>query len=160
MRSVATTGASLMARAVPAASPTSQVRMWLWCLRGPCAPLVLPCRSSRNTGAAAAIDWLGSTSAGRSSYSTSTRSTASAATSILRYDKRNLLALKQHLLVGQDGLDIARERRHPMQFQRLQVFGGQHRLDPGQRQRGPLVDRFDAGVAMGRADEIAKQHAR
>src|SRR6516165_4927364 len=33
--------------------------MWLWCLRGPCAPLVLPCRSSRRTGAAPAIDWLG-----------------------------------------------------------------------------------------------------
>ena len=34
-------------------------------------------------------------------------------------DERDLLALKQHLLVGQDGLNIAGEGRHPMQFQRL-----------------------------------------
>ena len=52
--------------AVPVASPTSQVKIWLWCLRGPCAPLVLPAKSSRKTGAAAAIDWLGSTAAASS----------------------------------------------------------------------------------------------
>ena len=49
---------------------------------------------------------------------------------IIGDDERNLLALKQDLLVGQYGLHIAGEGRHPMQFQRLQVFCGQHCPDP------------------------------
>ena len=79
---------------------------------------------------------------------------------ILGDDEGYFLALKQHLLVGQYGLNIAGEGWHPVQLQRFQVFSGQHRLDAGQCERSVFFDRFDAGMAIRRADEITKQHAR
>src|SRR5215813_3793122 len=47
-----------------------------------------------------------------------------------------------------------------MQIERLQVLGGKHSFDTRQLDRRLLIDRFDKGVAIRRADEIAEQHAR
>src|SRR5580692_10143301 len=160
MRSLATTAASLNARAVPAASPTSQVKTWLWCLRGPCAPLVLSLRSSRRMGACRhrlgridehrqflVLDLDQIDGVGRN-------------VAILGHDERDLLALEQHFVIGQYGLNIAGQCRHPMQLEWLQVVGGEHRLDTGQLERRVFLDRFDPGVTVGRPDEITEQHTR
>jgi hypothetical protein len=79
---------------------------------------------------------------------------------ILGHDERDLLALEQHFVIGQYGLNIAGQCRHPMQLERLQVVGGEHRLDTGQLERRVFLDRFDPGVTVGRPDEITEQHAR
>ena len=79
---------------------------------------------------------------------------------VFGHDEGDLLALEQHLAVGQHHLLVARQRRHPVQAQRAQVIGGQHGDDAGQRLRGIGVDRLHAGVGIGRAHEIAKQHPR
>ena len=39
-------------------------------------------------------------------------------------DERDLLALEAHLVGGQHGLDVVRQRRHPGQAQRLEVLAG------------------------------------
>ena len=74
--------------------------------------------------------------------------------------EHDLLVLEQHLAVGEHCLDVARERRHVVQVQRLQVLGREHR--PHARQRLGLrgVDRLDARVAVLAAHEVAEQHAR
>ena len=79
MFSFTVTGALAKAASVAALSPASQVKMWLWCSRGPWAPLVLPARSSRSTGASGFRASKGSSTTGSSSYSTCTASTPSAA---------------------------------------------------------------------------------
>ena len=79
---------------------------------------------------------------------------------VLGDDEGDLLALEQHLLVGQHRLHVAGERRHVVEIERLQVVGGEDRLDARHLERGRRVDRLDARVAVGRADEIAEQHAR
>ena len=60
-------------------SVLAQMKMWLWCSRLPCAPSVLPARSSRSTGAPGSSALYGSITTGSSSYSTITASTPSAA---------------------------------------------------------------------------------
>ena len=46
---------------------------------------------------------------------------------VLGDDEGDLLALEQHLAVGQHHLLVAGQRRHPVQAERPQVVGGQHR---------------------------------
>ena len=161
MSSLATTCGLLQAPAsVPSASPTSQVKMWLWCLRGPCAPLVLPCEivaQHRRVGGhrLVRIDERRQ----RLVLDLDEIDRVGGDVAVLGHDEGDLLALEQHLLVGQYRLHVAGQCRHAMQLERLQIGGGQHRLDARQLERCLLVDRFDAGVAIGRADEIAEQHA-
>ncbi len=73
---------------------------------------------------------------------------------------RHFLHLKADLLVGQHRLDVAAERGHPVQVDRFQVIGRQHRHHAGRSKRLALVDRLDAGVRIGAAHDGAEQHAR
>ena len=79
---------------------------------------------------------------------------------VLGHDEGDFLALEQHFVAGQHGLHVASEGGHEIELQGFQIGRGQHRLHPRQLERRLLVDRFDAGMAIGRADEIAEQHAR
>jgi hypothetical protein len=78
---------------------------------------------------------------------------------VLGDDEGHFLPLEEHLAVGEDHLLVAGESRHPMQIERTKVIGGQNSDDPGNRHRLFGVDRLDAGMCIGRADEIAEQHA-
>ncbi len=78
---------------------------------------------------------------------------------VLGDDEGNLLALEQHLFVRQHGLHVAGQGRHVMQVERLQIRRREHGNDARQGERGILGDRFDPRVAVGRAYEIAEQHA-
>ena len=71
----------------------------------------------------------------------------------------DLLALEQHLAIGQDHLLVAGQRWHPVQVERFEILGGQNRQHAGMRQRGLGIDRCHAGMGIGRPDEIAEQHA-
>jgi hypothetical protein len=134
--------------------------MWLWWRRGPCAPVSVPARSSRSTGRPGfqrlervdddgqflvidldQFDGIGGDVA------------------VGRHDEGDLLPLEQHLAVGQHHLLVTRQRGHPVQAQRCQVGGGQHGDHARQRLGGIGVDRLDAGMGIGAADEIAEQHA-
>jgi hypothetical protein len=66
---------------------------------------------------------------------------------VLGYDESDLLTLED-FFVGQYGLDVAGQRRHPVQFERLQVLDSEHRFDTRQLDRRLLIDRFDAGMAV------------
>ena len=79
---------------------------------------------------------------------------------ILGDDEGDLLALEQDLPVRQHRLHVARQGRHVVQIQGLQVFRGQHRHDPRQSLRRLRVDGLDPGMAVRGADEVAEQHAR
>jgi hypothetical protein len=79
---------------------------------------------------------------------------------VLRDHEGDLLVLEQHLAVGQHHLHIARERRHPVQVQGLQVLRREHRMHAGQRLRLRDIDRPDPRVAILAAHEVAEQHAR
>jgi hypothetical protein len=74
-------------------------------------------------------------------------------------DNSHLLHLEMHLFVGQNGCDIASQRRHPMQLQWLEVIGRQHGDDAGHLQRLGLVDLLDATMGNGAADDVHVQHA-
>ena len=76
-----------------------------------------------------------------------------------RDDEGDLLVLEQDLAVGQHHLHIARQRRHPGELDGLQVLGGQHRDDAGQRLGLRRVDLDDPRMAVARAVEVAVQHA-
>ena len=78
---------------------------------------------------------------------------------VLGDDEGDLLVLEEHLLLGQHRLHVAGERRHVVEAERLQVGGGQHGEHAGQRGRLGGVDLLDAGVGVGRADEVAVDHA-
>ena len=72
----------------------------------------------------------------------------------------NFLILEQHLLLGQHRLDVAGERRHVMQVERLEVGRGQHREYARDRLGLGGVDRLDAGVAVRRTVEVSVKHSR
>ena len=79
---------------------------------------------------------------------------------VLRDHEGDLLPLEEDLAVREHRLHVAREGRHVVEVEGLQVLRGQHRGDPGERLRGLRVDGLDAGVAVGGADEVAEEHAR
>ena len=54
---------------------------------------------------------------------------------VLGDDDRDFLHLEAHLLVGQDRLHVAGQCRHPVQLERLEIVGGEHRDDAGHLQR-------------------------
>ena len=72
--------------------------------------------------------------------------------------ERDLLALEADLVAGQHGLGVVGDRRHPGQPERLEVLGGDHRRDAGERERGRGVDRDDPGVGVGAAQDRAVDH--
>ena len=72
----------------------------------------------------------------------------------------DFLILEQHLAVGQHHLHVAGQCRHPGEVDGLQRLGGDHRQHARHLQRLFRVDRFDAGMGVRRADEVAVQHAR
>ena len=127
---------------VPSLSPISQEKMWLWCLRGPCAPTILSLMSSRSTGASASIALNGSTSAGKLLVvHLDEFDRVGGDVAVLGDDEGHFLALEQHLLIGEHGLHVAGQRRHVVQVERLEVGGGQYRVDARQLERRFLVDR-------------------
>ena len=154
------TSALSKAASVAALSPISQVKMWLWCLRGPWAPSVLSLRSSRSTGASGAIALNGSTMAGSFLVVDVDRfRPVGGDVAVVGDDEGDLLVLEEHLLVGEHGLHVAGERRHVVEAERLQVGGGEHGEHAGERLAPCCVDRLDPGVGVGRADEVAVEHA-
>jgi hypothetical protein len=54
---------------------------------------------------------------------------------VLGHDERDLLALEHDFLIGEHGLDIAGQCRHPMQLERLQVTA----LTPGSLSAASLL---------------------
>ena len=82
-------------------------------------------------------------------------------------DVGDLLALEAHLVGGQDGLGVVRQRRHPREVvteQRrprdaLEGLAGDDGNDARQRLGSRRVDRVDAGVREGAAQDGAVQHA-
>ena len=72
---------------------------------------------------------------------------------------RDFLHLEVHLAVGQHRGDVAGQRRHPVELQRLQVFRGQHGVHAGNRQRCLLVDPLDARMGQRRPHDVHVQHA-
>ena len=74
-------------------------------------------------------------------------------------DEGDFLVLEQHLLVRQNRLNVAGQRRHVMEVQGLQVLRRQHGTDTGQGLRLRNVQALDPGMREGRAVEVAEQHA-
>ena len=80
------------------------------------------------------------------------------AVAVVRHDERDLLALEAHLVRGQHGLHVARQRRHPGELQALQVLAGDDGVHLRVLQGGGRVDRDDAGVRERAAQHRAVQH--
>jgi hypothetical protein len=78
---------------------------------------------------------------------------------VLGDDEGDLLVLVQHLAGGEHHLDVAREGRHPVELDRLQILGRQHGDHAGHGLGLAGVDALDAGMAVGAAGEVAEQHA-
>ncbi len=110
--------------------------MWLWCLRAPCAPAVLPARSSRSTGASGCERRLGVVDQRRQLLvvDLDQLDRIGRDVAVVGDHEDDLLVLEQHLAVGEHRLDVARERRHVVQVQGLQVVG---RAAPRARPRAP-----------------------
>jgi hypothetical protein len=79
---------------------------------------------------------------------------------VLGDHERDLLILEQHLAVGEHHLHVARERRHPGEVHGFECLGGQHRDHAGDGGRFRGIDLLDTGVRVGRAGEVAVEHAR
>ena len=74
-------------------------------------------------------------------------------------DEGHFLILEQHLVLGQNRLHIARQRRHVVQAKGFQICRCQNGHHAGQGLGAAGVDADDPGMRMRRAHEIAKQHA-
>ena len=79
---------------------------------------------------------------------------------VLRDDEGDFLVLVQHLLLGQHRRHVAGQGRHVVQAERLQVGGRQHGQHARQRLRLRGIDLLDPRMAVGRAREVAIDHAR
>ena len=73
-------------------------------------------------------------------------------------DRRDLLALEAHLVGGEHGLRVARERRHPRQVVLRHQLARHDRDDAGQRRRAARVDRLDPGVRDRAPQELHVEH--
>ena len=73
-------------------------------------------------------------------------------------DGRDLLALEAHLVGGEHGLRVARERRHPGEVVLRHQLAGDDRDDARQRRGARGVDRLDAGVRVRAAQELQVEH--
>ncbi len=78
---------------------------------------------------------------------------------VLRHHERDLLPLEAHLVRGQHGLRVLRQRGHPGQVQPRQGLAGDDRPDLRMRLSRARVDGDDAGVGMRAAQDGAVQHA-
>ena len=107
MSSVTTTSADAKTRSVASASPVSQSKQWL---------SVLPSRSSRMSGAPGSSALRTSTTGGELVVLDVDQLDAVAGrVAVLGDDERDLLALEAHLVGGQHGLHVVRQRGHPRQ---------------------------------------------
>ena len=77
---------------------------------------------------------------------------------VLGDDEGDLLALVAHLVGGQHGLHVGRQRRHPCQLQAVEHGARDHRLDLRVGLRRRRVDRHDAGVGVRAGEDRAVQH--
>ena len=79
---------------------------------------------------------------------------------VLGDDERDLLVLEAHLVGGEHGLDVVRQRRHPRQV----LLGQVGTRDDGNHLRvsfgGGLVDADDACMCERRSQDREVQHAR
>ena len=71
----------------------------------------------------------------------------------------DLLVLEEDVVLGEHRLHVAGERRHVVEAERLEVGGGQHGEHAGQRLGLRRVDRLDPRMGVGRADDVAVEHA-
>ena len=69
------------------------------------------------------------------------------------------MVLVEHLIFGKHRRYIARERRHVVQAQRLEIGRRQHRQHAGDGLGLRRVDLLDAGMGMRGTVEVAVQHA-
>ena len=75
-------------------------------------------------------------------------------------DRRHLLALEAHLVGGEHRLGVARERGHPREVVLRHQLARDDGDDARQRLRPGSVDRDDAGVCEGAAQELQVEHPR
>ena len=75
-------------------------------------------------------------------------------------DRGHLLPLEQDLAHGQHHLPVARQRGHPGEAGLVQVLAGDHRDNPGNRQRRFFADRADPGMGIRAAHDAHVEHAR
>ena len=78
----------------------------------------------------------------------------------LGHDRRHLLALEAHLVGGEHRLGVAREGGHPGEVVLRHQVAGDDGDDTRQGLRPGGVDRDDAGVCKGAAQELHVQHPR
>jgi hypothetical protein len=78
---------------------------------------------------------------------------------VLGDHERDLLPLEAHLVGGEHGLGVHRQRRHPGEAQARERLAGDHRLDLGVGLGGRGVDGDDAGVRERAAQHGPVQHA-
>ena len=64
-------------------------------------------------------------------------------------NESDFLILEQDLAVRQNHLHVARERRHPVELDGLQVFGGQDSDDALDGSGLARIDRFDPSMRVG-----------
>ena len=79
---------------------------------------------------------------------------------VLGDHESHLLALEPHLVGGQDGGSVVRERRHPRQAERLEDRARDHGLHLRVSLGRGGIDRLDVGVGDRAAQDRAVQHAR
>jgi hypothetical protein len=72
---------------------------------------------------------------------------------VVGHHERDLLALEAHLVRGQHGLRVGRQRGHPGHAARLEIGAGEHGVDARVLQGRGRVDGHDAGMG-----ERAAQH--
>ena len=78
---------------------------------------------------------------------------------ILGHNKRHFLPLEQHFAIRKHHLLVTRQRRHPVQAQRLQICRRQHGQHAGNFQRRRRINAFDPGMRIRRAHKVAKDHS-
>jgi len=74
-------------------------------------------------------------------------------------DERDFLVLEHDFLVGEHRLDIARERGHPVQLERLEIVRRQHRVHARVGESARLVDFQYPRMRVWAAHHRAEQHA-
>ncbi len=77
---------------------------------------------------------------------------------VVGHHERHLLALEAHLVGGQHGLGVGRQRGHPGQPARLEVGARENGVHARMLKRGGGIDRDDAGVRERAPQDGAVQH--
>jgi len=79
---------------------------------------------------------------------------------VVGHDRRDLLALEADLVHGDHGLRVVGQRGHPGQVPLGHQLPRQHQVHAGDGPGLGRVDRHDAGVGVGAAEDLHVQHPR